>query len=273
MDGLKVAVTGSDDAAAREVADRLAELAAGAPVAVALVPAPEPGAHHLVVGVAVPEEDGTVDVRVSRSGEAVRELWEGRIAPFAGNLARRRRAPRRQQVVLTQPDPTWPAQAARLKARLARVLGERARRIDHIGSTSVPGMAAKDIIDLQVVVDDLATAVEAAALSHEAGFVHVAGPFYGIDRHGTHHDEQVAVDADPGRPVNVHVHPVSSPIWAEMLLLRDWLRADPAHRREYEAVKRELAARPGHDVNDYSLDKMPWISRALGRAQAWARRA
>ncbi|PZG22001.1 GrpB family protein [Nonomuraea aridisoli] len=270
MERLKIAATGPDDAAAREVADRLADLAAGAPVAVASAPAPEPGAHHLVVGVGVPEGDATVDVRVPRSAEAVRELWRGRVAPFADNLARRRRAPRRQHVVLAAPDPSWPAQAARLMARLARVLGERARRIDHIGSTSVPAMAAKDIIDLQVVVDDLAAAVEAAALSHEAGFVHVTGPFYGIDRHGTHHDEQVAVDADPGRPVNVHFHPVSSPIWTEMLLLRDWLRADPAHRAEYEAVKRGLAARPDHDVNDYSLDKMPWISRALGRAEAWA---
>lgn len=191
--------------------------------------------------------------------------------PFATNLAQRRRAPRRQQVVLAEPEPSWSAQADRLMTRLAAVMGERARRIDHIGSTSVAGMPAKDIIDLQVVVDDLDAAVAGAAASHHAGFVHVVGPFYGIDRHGAHHDEQVAVDADPGRPANVHFHPASSPIWREMLLLRDWLRADQRHRQEYASVKRTLAEHADHDVNDYSRDKMPWISQTLNRAELWAR--
>jgi dephospho-CoA kinase len=273
MDGLNVAVTGQDHGLVRDVMHRLGRLAADEPITVSSVPSPDPGAHHLVVGVAAPDGDPRVDVRLPlppRLGEAVEQAWRERIAPFADNLAKGRRAPRRRDVVLVRADPSWPAQAARLMARLGRVLGTRARRIDHIGSTSVPDMAAKDIIDLQVVVDDLPAAVAAAALSRRAGFVHVTGPFYGIDRHGTHHDEQVAVDADPGRPVNVHFHPVSSPLWKEMLLLRDWLRADTTHRQEYEATKRALAARPDHDVNDYSLDKMPWISQALGRAEAWA---
>jgi GrpB-like predicted nucleotidyltransferase (UPF0157 family) len=214
-----------------------------------------------------------VDVWVSGTDsgrEEVKDLWQRRIVPFATNLTQRRRAPRRQQVVLADPDPSWPEQAARLMTRLTAVMAERARRIDHIGSTSVPGMPAKDIIDLQVVVDDLDAAITSAATSHRAGFVHVVGPFYGIDRHGTHHDEQVAVDADPGRSANVHFHPASSPIWREMLLLRDWLRDDQSHREGYASLKRMLAKRADHDVNDYSLDKMPWISQALDRAENWA---
>ncbi|MQA94507.1 MAG: hypothetical protein GEV11_07585 [Streptosporangiales bacterium] len=268
---LNLAVTGPDHETAEDAAARLRTLAAGAPVTVISTATPDPGAFHLVIAVSLDDADGdAADVRVA--GEAaLDELWRGRLEPFAANLARRGRAPRRQQAVLAGPDPTWPAQVRRLMVRVARAAGPRAHRIDHIGSTSVPGLPAKDIIDLQVVVDDLDTAVAAAADARHAGFVHVVGPFYGIDRHGAHHDEQVAVDADPGRPVNVHFHPVASPIWRELLLLRDWLRAEARNREEYAAVKRGLAARPGHDVNDYSVDKMPWIADALSRAEAWAR--
>ncbi|GAA4634016.1 hypothetical protein GCM10023196_073890 [Actinoallomurus vinaceus] len=279
---LKLTVTGRDTTAVRHTLKRLQELAADKPADVQVIqtPEPDPGSCHLVVGVRAEHERPTslenagVDVWAPETGggsDGVRELWQRRIVPFATNLTQRKRAPRRQRVVLADPDPSWAQQAARLMDRLTLAMGVRAHRIDHIGSTSVPGMFAKDIIDLQVVVDDLQTAVACAAASHRAGFVHVVGPFYGIDRHGTHHDEQVAVDADPGRSANVHFHPVSSPIWREMLLLRDWLRANQSHRDEYAALKRTVAEQVDHDVNAYSLDKMPWISQALARAENWAR--
>jgi dephospho-CoA kinase len=63
---------------------------------------------------------------------------------------------------------------------------------------------------------------------------------------------------------------VTDPVWRDALLLRDWLSADPVSRTEYATVKRELAARAGTDVNDYSRDKMPWIWASLARAQEWA---
>ncbi len=91
-----------------------------------------------------------------------------------------------------------------------------------------------------------------------------------VDRYGIAHPEEVVVDADPGRPVNVNIRPVGAPIWRETLLFRDWLRAQPAARREYAAVKQELAARPGRDVDDYGSDKFPWISAAARRAEEWA---
>ncbi|MES9539785.1 GrpB family protein [Actinomadura sp. NPDC000600] len=270
---LKVAVTGPDDIAVRHVFERLEELAAdeSAAVRVTRPSATEAASCHLVIGVDG-ADDPKVDAWVPGAGgrEEIDDLWRRRIAPFALNLARRRRAPRLQKAVVVDPDPSWPAQADRLMRRLAAVLGDRARRIDHIGSTSVAGLPAKNIIDLQVVVDDLDVAVACAAASHDAGFVHVVGPFYGIDRHGAHHDEQVAVDADPCRPANVHFHPAASPLWREMLLLRDWLRADEGHREEYASLKRALAGRTDHDVDDYGRDKMPWIGRALKRAEGWA---
>jgi GrpB-like predicted nucleotidyltransferase (UPF0157 family) len=186
-------------------------------------------------------------------------LWGDRLVPFEVNLRTGRRAPRRQQALLVDPGTTWLNQARRLIARLRDAVGCSIIRVDHIGSTSVPGLPAKELIDIQVVVDDLATADPVAQAAHRAGFVHVPGSWFGTDRHGADHPEEVVVDADPGRPVNVNIRPVSAPIWCETLLLRDWLRAHGDERDSYGAMKRGLSQRPDRDVNDYSEDKMPWI--------------
>ncbi len=140
--------------------------------------------------------------------------------------------------------------------------------IEHIGSTAVPGMYAKDLVDLQMVVPDLAAAERVAAMGHLAGFVS-AGLIHDIDRDGRETPEYCICDADPGRPVNVHIRPRDSIVWRDTLLLRDWLRAVPEGRAEYIVLKRELAMVPGGNVDQYSNDKMPWISDALRRADQW----
>ena len=197
-------------------------------------------------------------------------LWADRVVPFEANLRAGRRAPRRRQAVLAGPDPRWAGQAARLISRLRHSAGRQVIRVDHIGSTSVPGLPAKQLIDIQVVVTDLAAAAAVAGSARRAGLVHVPGQWFGTDRYGADHREEVVVDADPGRPVNVNIRPVAAPIWRETLLFRDWLRSHDAERDAYAAMKQDLAGRPGRDVNDYSLDKMPWISAALSRAESWA---
>jgi GrpB-like predicted nucleotidyltransferase (UPF0157 family) len=166
------------------------------------------------------------------------------------------------------PDPTWPAQARRVIARVHHALGARASRVDHIGSTSVPGLPAKQIVDVQVVVADLAAAADAAAHASDAGLVDV-GEWDAPDRSGTRHVERVLVDADPGRPTTVNLRPVTDPVWRETLLFRDWLRVDPAHREAYLAEKQRLAATSEH-VDTYSDGKLGWIGDALGRAETWA---
>jgi dephospho-CoA kinase len=201
---------------------------------------------------------------------AVDALWRDRLVPFEANLRAGRRAPRRRGAYLADPDPTWPAQAGRLIARLAAAAGDRLIRVDHVGSTAVPGLPAKDLIDIQAVVADLDAAAAVADAAPAAGFVRAPGRWYGTDRRGREHEEVVIVDADPGRPVNVNLRPADGPVWREALLLRDWLRADLAARAEYAAVKRELAGRPGSDVDAYGRDKLPWIAAALDRADAWA---
>jgi dephospho-CoA kinase len=201
---------------------------------------------------------------------AVDALWRDRLVPYEANLRVGRRAPRRRTPVLVAHDPRWPVQARRLIARLAAVAGDRLVRLDHIGSTSVPGLPAKDLLDLQAVVADLDAAARVAEAAPAAGFVPAPGRWYGLDRRGGEHREYVAVDADPGRPVNINIRPVTAPVWREALLFRDWLRADAAARDGYAAVKRELAAQPGIEVDGYGREKLPWVAAALERAEAWA---
>lgn len=207
-------------------------------------------------------------VPAGASYEEVGQLWEERIEPFARNLAAGKRAPRRRHAVLFPYHPQWAIQAERLLARLRRAV-PGALRFDHIGSTSVPGMHAKDLVDLQLVVPTLDDAAKTAELCRAAGFVS-AGLIYDINRYGEQVPEYCACDADPGRPVNVHIRPLDSVVWRETLLLRDWLRAHEHGRAEYVELKQRLAATPGGNVDQYSDDKMPWIASAIARAEDWA---
>ena len=111
-------------------------------------------------------------------------LWRERLVPFEANLRTMRRAPRRRKPALAGPNVTWTGDAARLVDRLHAALGTLALRIDHIGSTSVPGLRAKDLIDIQVTVRDLTDAGAAATAARDAGFVRVEGAWFGEDRFG-----------------------------------------------------------------------------------------
>jgi GrpB-like predicted nucleotidyltransferase (UPF0157 family) len=243
------------------VQSSLVELGA---VAYPRIPAWEP--YTDAIAAVVGADPADVHLAVGHDCEAtdIASLWSERIRPFEANLRSGRRAPRRQHPVLAQPDPTWPAQAQRLMARLETALGPSAHRIDHIGSTSVPGLPAKDLIDIQVVVDDLAVALALARRALRAGFVHVAGEWYGQDRHGTKFREEVVVDADPGRPVNVNIRPIADPVWQDALLFRDLLRTNTAERDGYAEMKRSVQAQD-IDVDRYSELKMPYIREALRR--------
>ncbi|MFD0534506.1 GrpB family protein [Actinomadura luteofluorescens] len=173
--------------------------------------------------------------------------------------------------MVAEPDPSWPVQADRLMRRLAAVLGAHARRIDHIGSTSVPGLPAKDIIDLQVVVDDLEAATACAAAGQVAGFVHVAARSTAST--GT---ESVTTSRSRWTPIRdarqTSTFILSRPRSGGRCCCSGTGSAPTgATRDEYASLKRALAGRPGHDVDDYGRDKMPWISQALARAERWAR--
>jgi dephospho-CoA kinase len=241
---------------------------------------PEPDARSRIAAQATDEQRRAVaDVWLDNSGArdgtlaAVDRLWAERLVPFEENLRTLRRAPRPRHAELVLPDETWPAQAERMAARVAAVAGRRAWRVDHIGSTAVPGLAAKDVLDLQVVVHDLNTASQVADGLVAAGLVRGAGRWWDNALDGTRRNKAIALNADPGRAANCHIRPLDSPVWRETLLFRDWLRAHPDGLREYAEVKQALARQRLASIDVYAAAKTPFISSALARAERWAAQA
>jgi dephospho-CoA kinase len=203
---------------------------------------------------------------------AVGLLWTQRLVPFEINLRHRVPAARATTPVVVAPESTWPEQAQRVIARIAAVAGRRAHRLDHIGSTAVPGLDAKDVLDIQVVVADLAVAERLADDLIGAGLIRRDVRWCDIARDGTTRDKAMATNADPGRAVNCHIRPADSPLWRETLLLRDWLRAHPDGVREYAELKYRLAAQQWDSIDAYATAKSPFVAGALDRAQRWAAR-
>jgi dephospho-CoA kinase len=193
----------------------------------------------------------------------VRRVWHGRIRPYARNLARGRRA-ESGPVALVPPDPRWGDQGRRLVERLRFVCGHRAVSVEHIGSTAVAGLAAKDVIDLQVEVASPGDAGQLEPLLTAAGFPRHRGvdgdpPRAELDPDPAQYWKHLHHSADPGRPANVHVRVSGSTAARATVALRDLLRTDARSRAEYENDKRRLAAQHGDDVDAYAEAKTPFL--------------
>jgi GrpB-like predicted nucleotidyltransferase (UPF0157 family) len=159
-------------------------------------------------------------------------------------------------------DPSWPEKFETWRTRLAASLGATAVRIEHVGSTSVPGLAAKPIVDIQVSVPNVT--VEAAyAPSIEALGVALRS------RDDEHRYFRPAGDAP--RDVQIHVCEAGSQ-WERLhLLFRDYLRSHAAAAREYGDMKRKVAVRYRDDRIAYNEAKTDFIRDQLERAEEWAR--
>ncbi|AHH95988.1 dephospho-CoA kinase [Kutzneria albida] len=235
----------------------------------------EADARARIAAQATPEQRrAAADVWLDNSGTpeqvlaAVDELWAARLLPYEANVRLGRYSPRGAPELVPY-DPSWPEQAARVAARIGLATG---KRVDHIGSTSVPGLAAKDVLDLQLTVESLAEADALAAQLGQAGFPVVPGLVQDTPKDGEDPGDwlkRTHCGADPGRWVNLHLRVAGSPGWRFALLFPAWLRADPAARAEYESVKRELAARC-ESIAEYGDAKDPWFAKAHARAGAWA---
>ena len=213
------------------------------------------------------DNDGTREALL----HSVDELWRERLVPFERNVREGLRSSRPEELQLVEPDPTWPAQAARVLERLRRTFGDLARTADHVGSTAVPGLVAKDVVDLQVGVPSLADADDPGLLDRlrNAGFPRVEGNDHDNAKDGTVWLKRFHGSGDPGRVVHVHVREVGSPGWRWALLFRDWLRADPGAAAEYAAEKRRIAA-TGATTSAYTDAKEPWFDAVADRAERWA---
>lgn len=199
-------------------------------------------------------------------------LWHERLVPYAANVAAGRPAPR-GPVALVDPDPAWAAAGARLAARLRHLAGARAVDVQHIGSTAVPGLLAKPVLDLQVEVPDWGDVEALEQPLREGGFPRLPDivgdpPRTVVDPDPEQWRKHLHRSADPGQPVNVHVRVAGSASARAALGWRDLLRRDAAVHAEYAAVKRALAAEHRDDVDAYAEGKTPFLERHLGRAVA-----
>jgi dephospho-CoA kinase len=220
-----------------------------------------------------PEEQrrAIADVLLDNSGsqgelvEKARDLWYNRVLPLAHNIRTRQCISYDYQVVPY--DPTWPEQAQRIIKRIQTACGSKALRVDHIGSTAVPGMDGKDVIDIQVTVESLDVADELVDPLTNVGYPRVEGITTDMPHAGDPvvWSKRFHGSADPGRPATVHIRVDGWPNQQSALLFPEWLKADADAREEYVAVKRSAAAAP-----DYVQAKERWFADAHHRAWEWA---
>ena len=164
-------------------------------------------------------------------------------------------------VRLAEPDLAWAGWYVRERDRVHAALGERAVQIEHVGSTSVPGLAAKPVIDIVLVVAD-----SAQEASYVPGLEAVG---YRLRfREPSWYEHRFLVDAPT---VQIHVFTVGTTEVDRMLLFRDRLRSCAADRELYQRTKRELAAARWSYVQDYADAKTSVIADILARAHTLAR--
>ncbi|HVW48426.1 MAG TPA: GrpB family protein [Solirubrobacterales bacterium] len=163
-------------------------------------------------------------------------------------------------------DPAWPEMAAAEIARIAAAVGEAAVRIDHVGSTAVPGLAAKPIVDLQLSVADIADRSLYVEQLEGLGYLFAPDPdspdfhFFGLP-------------ATRPRSHHLHVCAAGSEHERRHLAVRDHLRAHPEEAAAYAARKREIVARAPGDRLAYIAGKDAYVAALERRALAWARDA
>jgi GrpB-like predicted nucleotidyltransferase (UPF0157 family) len=160
----------------------------------------------------------------------------------------------RRPIVILDYDPAWPERYESERRRLAAALGARAHTIEHVGSTSVPGLAAKTIIDILVAVADPDDEAALAPPLEAAGYeLRVREPGHRMFR-------------TFARDVHVHIWRDGDEEARRQLRFRDQLRRSPRHRTAYEQLKRELAVREWPDMNEYADAKTELITEILAAA-------
>lgn len=164
-------------------------------------------------------------------------------------------------VYLAEYDPEWPRLFAREAERVRAILGDRVVLLEHVGSTSVPGLAAKPRIDMLLVVPDSADEPAYVAPLEAAGYIlRIREPEW------YQHRVLKGLDTD----VNLHVFSSGCVEIERMLLFRDWLRSHPDDRQLYERTKRELAQKTWKYIQHYADAKSGVVEEIMARARAAA---
>jgi GrpB-like predicted nucleotidyltransferase (UPF0157 family) len=160
-------------------------------------------------------------------------------------------------------DPAWAGLAREELARVAQALGEAAVRLEHVGSTSVPGLGAKPIIDMQVSVVDIDRMDDYVGPLEGLGYLFAPDPAF-PDYH------YFAKPHTRPRTHHLHVCQHASDQERRHLAVRDYLRAHPEEAARYEALKRELVSRHPNDRLAYVAGKDAFMLDLEARAVAWA---
>lgn len=164
----------------------------------------------------------------------------------------------RPRVLVVDYDPSWPDTFEAFRGRVWTAVCDIALSVEHVGSTAVPGLAAKPVIDMDVIVtsrDHVPQAIERLA---ELGYVHRGN--LGIE------EREAFIPPSVGAAHNLYVCLQGSIALANHLALRDFLRRNPAACAEYGRLKKQLASEFPHDVDGYTVGKTDYILRLLRNA-------
>lgn len=196
-----------------------------------------------------PAEQPGATRHAPKTEEQIRATQIGELKPLAGPIQ------------LVDYDPAWPRLFEREAERVRAALGERVLMLEHVGSTSVPGLAAKPIIDMQMVVANSADESSYVPALEAAGYVlQIREPDWYEHR----------VFKGPDTNINLHIYSPGCPEINRVLLFRNWLRSHEADRQLYERTKRELARRDWKYVQNYADAKTAVIEEIVVRAREQA---
>ena len=168
-------------------------------------------------------------------------------------------------IVVVEYDPRWPGLFETERERLVSLLGDRLVDIQHIGSTAIPGLAAKPVIDIAVGLQELPTAENCLPILENAGYAYepeleVALP-----------DRRFLWRVDPtGQRYHLHLAGIHSRLRSAPIVFRDYVRWHPEAASEYGQLKERLASECGSDVGAYIDGKAGFVDKILGRANAEA---
>lgn len=165
--------------------------------------------------------------------------------------------PHNRPITLVDYDPGWPAAFTRQAQRVHAVLGPAALRVEHVGSTAVPGLCAKPVIDMVLVVADSADESAYAPALRAAGYrLRIREPAW--------HEHRLF--KGPDTDINLHVFSSGDTEVDRMLSFRDWLRTHETDRARYAEAKRALAGQVWRHVQDYADAKTATITEIMARA-------
>ena len=193
-----------------------------------------------------PSEQARTADRVPLTEEQIRAAQVGELVPLGGPIH------------IVDYDQEWPRLFQREAERVQAALGDRVRLLEHVGSTSVPGLAAKPRIDILLVVADSADEPTYVPTLEAAGYVlRIREPDWYEHR----------VFKGPDTDINLHVFSPGCPEIDRMLLFRDWLRSNASDRGLYERTKRELARLDWKYTQNYADAKTTVVEEILARAR------